>query len=283
MPKVLDEFYWHGIEMSSEIPTSEKSDGFNVYWRAHYASKGFSAADKRAARKEYNRGWRAYKTGNWKPQSLFPIWPLVLVGGLGIYWYLNRDKKSATGLGQGPSWDTVTRSSSTQAGQVAQSTNLFGHGVRGPMWHTWWPYPGEGDNLTDPDLVASMMGEDGLGAVSSVKDIKTLHDVGSYATSRLAYAKKNCPSYVAGQYGAVLNDLNKYMTTTYKNIKPSGGSTVGVKGFAARLATADHLCEIANVPKTGTENKKTGKAENKKAGKLALFAAAGVAAYLLLR
>jgi len=78
------DFYGHGIEMSSEIPTSQKTKAFNIAWKADYAGKGYSAKDKKEARKAYNKGWKDYKTGDWEPQFSFP-WFWLIAGGALIY------------------------------------------------------------------------------------------------------------------------------------------------------------------------------------------------------
>lgn len=85
---MVSEFYDHGVDMASEIPTSEKSDGFNVYWEANFPDG--TAAEKRAARKEYNRGWKDYKSGDYEYESPGPpLWLLVL-GLVGVVWWFKR-------------------------------------------------------------------------------------------------------------------------------------------------------------------------------------------------
>jgi hypothetical protein len=89
------EFYDHGIDMSSEIPSSEKSDGFNVYWKANHSGKGAKA--KAEARRAYNKGWKDYKSGEWEPAerpSGFGLYIGLAIVGLGIWLLLKNDKPS---------------------------------------------------------------------------------------------------------------------------------------------------------------------------------------------
>jgi hypothetical protein len=93
----MSEFYEHGVDMASEIPTSEKADGFNQYWNAHFKGKK-GVLSKAEARRDYNRGWRDYKSGTFKPTGV-ALWPWLLIaaGAVGIYLYLTRkDKPTAT-------------------------------------------------------------------------------------------------------------------------------------------------------------------------------------------
>jgi hypothetical protein len=86
----MSEFYDHGIDMASEIPSSEKSDGFNQYWKAH------GSGSKTEARKEYNKGWADYKAGRIE-SSGGGFW-LVAIGGAALAWWFFRKKNTNTGI-----------------------------------------------------------------------------------------------------------------------------------------------------------------------------------------
>ena len=85
----MSEFYDHGVDMASEIPTSEKSDGFNTYWEVNFPDG--TAAEKREARKEYNRGWKDYKSGDYEvTPAEFPSWLMVLGLAGFAWWFLKK-------------------------------------------------------------------------------------------------------------------------------------------------------------------------------------------------
>jgi len=94
MEDLIQEYYDHGVEMASEIPTSQKASGFNIAWNANHKGE----PGKAEARRAYNRGWRDYKNGTWKPEPSIFNYPLVwlAIGGVAIWWYMSIFNDTAT-------------------------------------------------------------------------------------------------------------------------------------------------------------------------------------------